>query len=146
MNDLVLDEECILIGILFKQMTLKPSIVKQLATEVALHFNRFFCFLHTTKNIQGGFNLQPPRKRYVDPTDKLILEEQSQRITLDGNIDINLFVTGIVMAVRGHEDDKGVFIVKDYCFKELTIPKTLSSIAEDKYNIRALKNKSIQLF
>jgi hypothetical protein len=34
MNDLVLDEECILIGILFKQMILKPSIVKQLATEV----------------------------------------------------------------------------------------------------------------
>ena len=34
MNDLVLEEECILIGILFKQMVLKPSIVKQLATEV----------------------------------------------------------------------------------------------------------------
>ena len=34
MNDLVLDEECILIGILFKQMILKPSIVKQIATEV----------------------------------------------------------------------------------------------------------------
>jgi hypothetical protein len=34
MNDLVLNEECILIGILFKQMILKPSIVKQLATEV----------------------------------------------------------------------------------------------------------------
>ena len=34
MNDLVLDEECILIGVLFKQMILKPSIVKQLATEV----------------------------------------------------------------------------------------------------------------
>lgn len=34
MNDLILDEECILVGILFKQMILKPSIVKQLATEV----------------------------------------------------------------------------------------------------------------
>jgi hypothetical protein len=34
MNDLVLDEECILIGVLFKQMILKPSIVKQIATEV----------------------------------------------------------------------------------------------------------------
>jgi hypothetical protein len=34
MNDLVLEEDCILIGVLFKQMILKPSIVKQLATEV----------------------------------------------------------------------------------------------------------------
>ncbi len=41
MNDLVLDEECILIGILFKQMVLKPSIVKQLATEV--NHSSFFC-------------------------------------------------------------------------------------------------------
>ncbi len=43
---------------------------------------------------QNGFNLQPPRKRYVDPTDQLILEEESQRIVLDGKIDINQFVTG----------------------------------------------------
>jgi hypothetical protein len=34
MNDLVLEEECILVGILFKQMVLKPSIVKQLAVKV----------------------------------------------------------------------------------------------------------------
>ena len=34
MNDLVVNEDCILVGILFKQMILKPSIVKQLATEV----------------------------------------------------------------------------------------------------------------
>jgi hypothetical protein len=51
MNDLVLDEECILIGILFKQMVLKPSIVKQLATEVnhssflSNEYQSFFCFL-----------------------------------------------------------------------------------------------------
>lgn len=79
----------------------------------------------------------------------MILEEESQRITLDGNIDINQFVTGkglplissipsllsigIVVAVHGHENEKGVFIVKDYCFKDLSIPKKLSSIEEDKY-------------
>lgn len=36
------------------------------------------------------------------------------------------------MAVRGHEDDKGVFIVKDYCFKELSIPKALPLSNDDK--------------
>ncbi|CAF4542860.1 unnamed protein product, partial [Rotaria magnacalcarata] len=95
-------------------MVLKPSIIKQIATE-------------------NGFNLQPPRTRYVDPTDKLILEEESQRIELNGNIDINQFVTGIVIAVHGYENDRGVFIVKDYCFKDLSIPKTLSPPKEDKY-------------
>jgi hypothetical protein len=48
MNDLILDEECILIGILFKQMILKPSIVKQLATEVKkilFSINKIFRFL-----------------------------------------------------------------------------------------------------
>jgi len=47
MNDLILDEECILIGILFKQMILKPSIVKQLATEVKeilFNINKIFRF------------------------------------------------------------------------------------------------------
>ena len=36
------------------------------------------------------------------------------------------------MAVRGHENEKGVFVVKDYCFKELSIPKKLSPPKEDK--------------
>ena len=36
------------------------------------------------------------------------------------------------MAARGHEDDKGVFIVKDYWFKDLTIPPALTSMKEEK--------------
>ncbi|CAF3675533.1 unnamed protein product [Adineta steineri] len=118
MNDIIPDEECILVGILFKQMVLKPSIVKQIATE-------------------NGFSLQPPRNRYVDPTDKLILEEETQRIELNGKIDVDQFVTGIVMAIRGYEDEKGVFIVKDYCFKDLSIPKQLSPIKDDRYILLA---------
>ncbi|CAF1240077.1 unnamed protein product [Rotaria sp. Silwood1] len=39
----------------------------------------------------------------------------------------------IVIAVHGYEDDKGIFIVKDYCFKDLLIPKQLSSLKEDKF-------------
>lgn len=53
MNDLVLDEECILIGILFKQMILKPSIVKQLATEVRGIYVFFF-----TLNFVGNLLLE----------------------------------------------------------------------------------------
>ena len=49
------------------------------------------------------------------------------------------------MAVHGHEDEKGVFIVKDYCFKDLSIPKKLSSIEEDKYHT-SISNSFIILF
>lgn len=42
------------------------------------------------------------------------------------------FLTGVVMAVHGYEDDKGVFIVKDYCFKDLSIPKPLKPSKEEK--------------
>ncbi|CAF4905167.1 unnamed protein product, partial [Rotaria magnacalcarata] len=38
----------------------------------------------------------------------------------------------IVIAVHGYEDDRGVFIVKDYCFKDFSIPKTLSPPKENK--------------
>jgi hypothetical protein len=50
MNDLVLNEECILIGILFKQMILKPSIIKQLATEV----NRFSLSMNSNKKKESN--------------------------------------------------------------------------------------------
>jgi hypothetical protein len=36
------------------------------------------------------------------------------------------------MAVYGHENEKGVFVVKDYCFKDLSIPTKLSTPKEDK--------------
>ena len=55
MNDLILDEECILIGILFKQMILKPSIVKQLATEV--NKLSFLFFFYNTKDKTNSFFL-----------------------------------------------------------------------------------------
>ncbi|CAF0785638.1 unnamed protein product, partial [Didymodactylos carnosus] len=116
MADIQVDEECIIIGTLFKQMILKPSIVKELSAD-------------------NGFVPQPARTRYVDPSDKLILEEVSQRITLSGNIDTNMLVTGVVMAARGHEDEKGTFIVSDYCFKDLPPQDVLLLPKEEKFVI-----------
>ncbi|CAM4926758.1 unnamed protein product [Rotaria socialis] len=111
-------------------MVSKPSIVKQLTTEV----NNLSSFFDKSKN--------KPRTRYVDPTDTLILEEETQKIVLAGKIDINqlitdqylgVFLMSIVMAVHGYENDEGVFIVTVYCCKDLSIPKTLSPPTEDKY-------------
>jgi len=45
----------------------------------------------------------------------LILEDELQRILLVGNIQSGEFVTGVVIALLGHEDDSGKFVVEDIC-------------------------------
>ncbi len=45
----------------------------------------------------------------------LILEDELQRILLVGNANIGHFVTGVVLALLGHEDDSGKFVVEDIC-------------------------------
>lgn len=75
-------ETCIVIGTLFKHQVLKPSILKEVADEDQLYE-------------------QPLRSNYVDEQDKLILEDDLQRIRLMGKIDVHQVVTGVVCAVLG---------------------------------------------
>lgn len=75
-------ETCIIIGTLFKHQVLQPSILKEVADEDQL--------------IE-----QPLRSNYVDEGDKLILEDDLQRIRLLGKIETHEVVTGVVCAVRG---------------------------------------------
>jgi len=46
---------------------------------------------------------QPQRTNFADEADKIILEDELQRITLIGNINKDLFVTGIVIAILGYK-------------------------------------------
>lgn len=46
-------------------------------------------------------NPQPPRQNYTDDNDKLILEDELQRIRLIGKFHIHSIVTGVVCAVLG---------------------------------------------
>jgi DNA polymerase delta subunit 2 len=83
-SDLVEDnpEECILIGTLFKNMTLKPSILKEIAEE-----NQLVPL--------------PQIQNYNDATDDVVLEDEVQRVKLVGNVDIKELVSGIVAGVVG---------------------------------------------
>lgn len=73
---------CILIGTLFKNMILKPSILKELAEE-------------------NQIAPLPPPQDYNDLSDEIILEDTIQRIKLEGKVNVGELVSGIVVGVLG---------------------------------------------
>ena len=101
--DLKIGEKCCLIGTLFKKMELKPVILKQLSLE---------------NNVVP----QPPRIKYTNESDELILEDEAQRVKLVGEIPIEQLVTGVIAAILGCEDGEGKFKVEDYCLGGLPVP------------------------
>lgn len=116
LHELQCDEKCVIIGTLFKHMELKPSILKEISED---------------HNLMP----QPIRSNFVDESDKLILEDELQRILLVGELDVNTSVTGAIIAVYGKEPEnaRGKFHVEEYCFQELPTQIQRPVLKEDKY-------------
>ncbi|KAI0220272.1 DNA polymerase delta subunit 2 [Lamellibrachia satsuma] len=114
--DIQHDERCIILGTLFKDMILKPNILKEISEE-------------------HGLMPQPLHSKYTDQSDVLILEDELQRIILVGTVDIHAVVTGVVVAVCGMEpeDDRGKFHVEDLCFQDLPQQVPRPPLEQDKY-------------
>ncbi|XP_041363525.1 DNA polymerase delta subunit 2-like [Gigantopelta aegis] len=102
LHELQIDEKCVIIGTLFKHMEAKPSILKEISEE---------------HNLMP----QPVRTRYTEDSDKLLLEDELQRIFLVGKLKVQTSITGVIVAVYGKEpdDDRGKFYVEDYCYQAL---------------------------
>nr|CAD7406319.1 unnamed protein product [Timema poppensis] len=102
--------KCVVIGTLFKHQELKPSILKEISEEGEI----FAPFNPPLLYAQHQLLPQPSRTHFGSEGDKLILEDELQRITLVGALSVHSVVTGVVCAVLGHEDCNGKFMVEDF--------------------------------
>nr|XP_020446045.1 DNA polymerase delta subunit 2 [Monopterus albus] len=111
-------EQCCIVGTLFKRMDLQPSILKEISEE---------------------HNLlpQPARAKYISEADELILEDELQRIKLQGKIDRDKCVTGSVIAIYGAERNDGKFTVEDLCTADLPLQTARPTLSSDRFVLLA---------
>lgn len=101
-NDLNKDNESeslVIIGTLFKRMSLQPTILKELSEENQL--------------------LAQPviDNKYISSDDTLWLQDGDENIELFGQIDIASHCTGICLALKGRDDQNNTgFVVEDICY------------------------------
>jgi DNA polymerase delta subunit 2 len=88
----------VIIGTLFKEQALKPSILKNLLGTLG------------TRKFKNG--------QYISEEDYAVLEDMSGRVRIKKNEVFNPlhFVTGSIIALKGIVDVKGFFEVKDFCY------------------------------
>lgn len=93
-------ELCVIVGTIFKEMPLISRILKEFTSERALI-------------------PQPPRQSYISKEDRVLLEDESGRILLSGNmIQKDVVVTGIILGLKGKALPSGEFEVEDICLPE----------------------------
>eukprot|EP00246_Nothoceros_aenigmaticus_P018642 TRINITY_DN9842_c0_g1_i2.p1 TRINITY_DN9842_c0_g1~~TRINITY_DN9842_c0_g1_i2.p1 ORF type:complete len:444 (+),score=70.47 TRINITY_DN9842_c0_g1_i2:176-1507(+) len=86
---------CVVVGTLYKQMVLKPTILDEYSKE------------------RSNVPLVTPDK-FTHATDHLILEDESGRVKLAGDAAYPpLYVTGVVVGILGQEDKDGVLRIHE---------------------------------
>ncbi|KAI8468881.1 MAG: DNA polymerase alpha/epsilon subunit B-domain-containing protein [Monoraphidium minutum] len=119
--------ECVVVGTLFKQQRLRPSVLDEYSKDGALKQARggaapdqLLLTLHTlTRARPQALGLT----NFCDASDAIVLEDEGSRLVLRGAtpeaLPVGALVTGVVAAVRGRADAGGDFVVTDICFPGL---------------------------
>lgn len=96
--DIKAQVDTVIIGTIFKEMAKKPCVLT---------------------NLLGVLATAKPGQNYCSPEDQLVIEDSSGRIkvrTDESATKIDEFVTGSIVALRGHADLNGLFIIQDFCY------------------------------
>ncbi|TPX72957.1 DNA-directed DNA polymerase [Spizellomyces sp. 'palustris'] len=108
-------EVCYIAGTIYVDMPLKPNILDEVTQE---HW----------------VIAPPPRSKYASDADEVVLEDESGRVKLTGEIlKDTMLVTGIIVAVLGCENASGDFEVIDLCYPQLAPQPTLSPSEGDTF-------------
>lgn len=91
------EQECVIIGTLYKHQKWKPSILQELSEDHQL-------------------TLPEPKLNYCSEEDQLFLEDEMLRIKLIvNNADLKNYITGVVCAILGYKQKDGTFAVSVIC-------------------------------
>jgi DNA polymerase delta subunit 2 len=117
--------ECAVVGTLYKDMKLKPSILDEYSKDALLAAS-------LAGAVPGG---GAQGENYCGDGDALVLEDDGARMALqpaeaEGSsgggrapLDVDAMVTGVVVAVRGTAEPGGDFVVTDVCYAGLAAPQ-----------------------
>ncbi|KAL5291786.1 POLD2 family protein [Megaselia abdita] len=113
LNDLKDHERCVIIGTVFKKQELKPSVLKEISE-------------------QSQLNPQPPRSNFCDKeSDVVILEDESQRVQLEGNMDNSKLTTGVICSALGVMKTGGKFFVEEFLYFESGPQRSLKPLSNN---------------
>lgn len=110
--DIKAQDDTVIIGTLFKEMAKKPCVLQ---------------------NLLGVLQVAKVGENYCSDEDTLVIEDSSGRIKVkpdEENFKIHDFVTGSIVALRGHADLNGLFIIKDYCYAGVPYIENLPSTVQ----------------
>jgi DNA polymerase delta subunit 2 len=114
--DLRVGVECIIVGTTLKQLDKKPDLFAALTSDEKI------------------LSLASLSLKMATPNDELILEDESGRVELTGNINIGELVTGVVLGVRGRMlDGNAGFHVDELLLPSLPPQLPLPERTESQY-------------
>eukprot|EP01080_Neovahlkampfia_damariscottae_P006068 gene6068-10076_t len=112
--DVKANEECYIIGTLFKEMKLKPNILEEYEKDFKMN---------SSQDVITSF---------LSDDDFLILEDEFGRVTLKAEKEqIDELISGVIVGIFGFLDENGEFVIKNFQFAEIQPQKSIKPKIEN---------------